>query len=313
MRILISIIPWAIAAVIGALALSILWKQRAKLWARRVPLGGYSAALALVGITLYIVAGRLDSLPRAEGILVGVYAVSFTLILAWAFRTVRSSGWLPHKPLLELLWIIPASPALLLPAVVRKAAKSVAYAGLVLFFLELCGLFYYLAHPGAMMAFAVLSLVGLFGGGIARLYGVTFSRLERRAPPYVCALGALVLWPLTLAIFLLMLAWSMVRNFLASLLVLLLPAILLYLAGTFFESDGTKTAGILLPLLGLLPGVASLLLAGTMPTGFGDGGEGGGGGGFDLTFNPANGLPMFDGMGGLDIMGNPFGSDFNHH
>lgn len=307
----ISFLPWVMAAVVGAVALSVLWKLRAKIWLRRVAIGDYLAALAIVGTALYFVAGELlASLLQDVNFVVGVYAVSFAMILAWAFRTVRASGWLPQRPLVEMLWIIPATPALLLPAVARNAARSIAYAGLVLFFLELCGLFYYFIHPGGMLAFAVLSLVGLFGAGIARLYGATFNHLQRWAPPYLCALGALVLWPLALATFLLVLAWSMVCNLLASLLVLLAPAILLYIVGTAFDSQGIKAAAVLLPLLGLLPGVASLLLAGAMPTGFGDGG---GSGGFDLAFNPANGLPMFDGMGGVDIMGNPFGTDFNHH
>jgi hypothetical protein len=28
--------------------------------------------------------------------------------------------------------------------------------------------------------------------------------------------------------------------------------------------------------------------------------------------NPATGLPMFDGIGGLDVAGNPFGMDWNN-
>ena len=30
------------------------------------------------------------------------------------------------------------------------------------------------------------------------------------------------------------------------------------------------------------------------------------------TINPANGLPMVGGEGGVDIEGNPFGTDFSH-
>ena len=32
----------------------------------------------------------------------------------------------------------------------------------------------------------------------------------------------------------------------------------------------------------------------------------------DNAINPANGLPMVDGIGGVDIEGNPFGTDFSH-
>lgn len=32
----------------------------------------------------------------------------------------------------------------------------------------------------------------------------------------------------------------------------------------------------------------------------------------DFMVNPANGLPMVGGMGGMDIEGNPFGIDFSH-
>ena len=32
-----------------------------------------------------------------------------------------------------------------------------------------------------------------------------------------------------------------------------------------------------------------------------------------MVINPASGLLMTDGIGGIDIMGNPYGVDFNHH
>jgi hypothetical protein len=32
----------------------------------------------------------------------------------------------------------------------------------------------------------------------------------------------------------------------------------------------------------------------------------------DFSVNPANGLPMIGGSGGVDIEGNPFGTDFSH-
>jgi hypothetical protein len=32
----------------------------------------------------------------------------------------------------------------------------------------------------------------------------------------------------------------------------------------------------------------------------------------DFTVNPANGLPMIDGIGSVDVEGNPFGCDFSH-
>lgn len=32
----------------------------------------------------------------------------------------------------------------------------------------------------------------------------------------------------------------------------------------------------------------------------------------EFTINPANGLPMIDGAGGIDIEGNPFGTDLSH-
>ena len=31
----------------------------------------------------------------------------------------------------------------------------------------------------------------------------------------------------------------------------------------------------------------------------------------DFAVNPANGLPMVDGIGSVDVAGNPFGSDFS--
>lgn len=32
----------------------------------------------------------------------------------------------------------------------------------------------------------------------------------------------------------------------------------------------------------------------------------------DNAINPANGLPMVGGMGGVDVAGNPYGTDFSH-
>ncbi|WP_243020053.1 hypothetical protein [Simplicispira sedimenti] len=32
----------------------------------------------------------------------------------------------------------------------------------------------------------------------------------------------------------------------------------------------------------------------------------------DFAINPANGLPMVDGTGGVDVEGNPYGTDFSH-
>lgn len=32
----------------------------------------------------------------------------------------------------------------------------------------------------------------------------------------------------------------------------------------------------------------------------------------DFSVNPANGLPMIGGIGGVDVEGNPFGTDFSH-
>lgn len=33
----------------------------------------------------------------------------------------------------------------------------------------------------------------------------------------------------------------------------------------------------------------------------------------DFTINPATGLPMVNGMGGVDVAGNPYGVDNSHH
>lgn len=33
----------------------------------------------------------------------------------------------------------------------------------------------------------------------------------------------------------------------------------------------------------------------------------------DNAVNPATGLPMIGGIGGVDVAGNPFGTDLHHH
>lgn len=303
---------WSLAASAGALAASIIWKRRLKIWARRETIADYVVGLAVVG-TFLIAVKSIDW--SASWLIFGECMLGYSLIVTWALRTVRLSGWLPRRPLVEILWALPSTPILLVPTVIRNMLKAARYAGLVLFFAELFGLVYYFLKPGLPIALVLLPLAGLFAGGVVRLYCATFDIVNKKAPSIVSAVAALVLWPLTLAVFLLIFCYQSVCNLIGSFLFLLIPAVILYISGVLFQSEWVKFASILLPFSGIIPGVAGLLATGLAPTGYGSQGSGSptfdslGSQGWDI--NPANGMPMFGGIGGFDVFGNTFGNNFN--
>lgn len=324
---------WLVAGTAGVAVLRALvrfaWRRRLKIRDARAFIADYLAALTIVGAVAY-------ACPQArlglEKVALGAYLLGYGLLLVWALRTVRHSGWLPRKPVFELLWAVPATPVLLVPVVLRNACKSAHYAGMTLFFAQIFALVYVGWRPGLAGILLVLALAGLFGAGIARLYCATWERFDRRHA-VIRVLLTLLLWPLFLLGFGVYLAFKIVVGALFVALYMAIPAVLVWLVGAATETAWLQTVAACMPFLGLVPGVFNVFAMGMMPTGysgmdftaesfnpatglpmmggFDTAGNGYGMGGFDI--NPANGMLMVGGMGGFDTFGNSFGVDDHHY
>jgi len=322
---------WLIFSVwtLAFLLLGVVWCFRMTLWAYRESLADYLVGMAIVSTVLYFVP---ETQLGFRSLVLGAYLVGYGLILTWALRTVRLSGWLPRKPFVELLWSLPATPILLLPVIARNMVKSLHYAGLVLLFAQLFSLTYYYFRPDLMMELKLLPAVGLFGGGIVRLYCITLQLFEERHWHPAVSVGATqVTWPIILAVGILMFSFQSILGFFSFLRFMLLPAIIIIILSSVFQIEWLGAAGIVLPFLGLLSGVGGALVAGLAPTGYSNldfsaaninpatglpmvGGFDSAGNAFGFSgfdFNPANGMPMIGGLGGIDSFGNPFGSNMN--
>lgn len=324
---------WLVAGAAGVVLLRALvrftWRRRLKIWNARAFIADYLAAFAIMGALAY-------AYPQArlglEKVALGGYLLGYGLLLVWALRTVRHSGWLPRKPVLELLWAIPATPVLLAPVILRNAYKSMHYAGMTLFFAQILALVYFGLRPGLAGILLLLALTGLLGAGIARLYCATYDHFDRRHA-ILRILLTLLLWPVFLAVFCVYVVFQIIVGALIVALYMLIPALLVWLVGAGTHTEWLQTVAACLPFLGLVPGVFNIFAMGMMPTGysgmdfnaesfnpstglpmmggFDTAGNGYGMGGFDI--NPANGTLMVGGIGGFDTFGNSYGFDGNQY
>lgn len=260
------------------------------------------------------------------------------LVIAWwvaiwrlqvmLVATTRSANWLPGKYGWQAVLPLLAAPVLALPAFLKKC-KSPQFIGLVLAFFEIAALLAYF-FPELRQAVFV-PFLALIGGGVVRLYAAVDGKLTSkfwragRIHSFIKAFAAAILFPLGLVVVVL-------QSALAVVLTLLSQFALLVVVG-FIGIFVFDTAVPLLVTVGLLclPALLGVSLSTFAPTGIsgasfdtlGDSGIGGGFNGFDnnifgeqglfggFDINPANGLPMIGGMGGIDIQGNTFGSNFN--
>lgn len=328
-----TVVLWLAAGAAGVVLLRALvkftWRRRLKIWNARAFIADYLAAFAIMGALAY-------ASPQArlglEKVALGGYLLGYSLLLVWALRTVRHSGWLPRKPVLELLWAIPATPVLLAPVMLRNACKSAHYAGMTLFFAQILALVYFGLRPGLAGILLLLALTGLLGAGIARLYCATYDHFDRRHP-VLRILLTLLLWPVFLAVFCVYVLFQIIVGALIVALYMLIPALLVWLVGAGTHTEWLQTVATCLPFLGLVPGVFNIFAMGMMPTGysgmdftaesfnpstglpmmggFDTAGNGYGMGGFDI--NPANGMLMVGGIGGFDTFGNSYGFDGNQY
>ena len=323
------LVPGAACMMLLQAVVRFAWRRRLKIWDARAFIADYLAAFAITGAVAYAYPEAKLGLQKVA---LGAYLLGYGLLLVWALRTVRHSGWLPRKPVLELLWAIPATPVLLVPVIVRNACKSVHYAGMTLFFAQIFALVYVGWQPGLAGILLVLALTGLFGAGLARLYCASWERFDRRHSA-VRILLTLLLWPVFLAVFCVYMVFRTIVGALFIALYMAIPAILVWLVGAMTETQWLQTVAGCMPFLGLVPGVFNVFAMGITPTGysgmdfnaesfnpatglpmmggFDTAGNGYGMGGFDI--NPANGMLMVGGIGGFDTFGNSFGVDDHHY
>ena len=241
-----------------------------------------------------------------------IYAVGCWLIARWAVRTVRLSSWFPKEHAGHGLLATVTSPLLILPAVVVNAFQSAFYLGLTLFVCQILGLLAYF-----YMGWKVLLLIPvgmLVAGGIVRLYAYFYGCFGDSEVSLINVVLSNLLWPvLTAWLLLKLMLYAIVSIFSGFWLIILFGIIGLFL--------GSGAGGMLFgAVVALLPLVFSVGAAGVMPTDI-SGMEMSDLGGFDggynaidfdsFSVNPVNGMPMIGGMGGVDVYGNPFGTDFN--
>lgn len=247
------------------------------------------------------------------------------LTCTWAIRTTSATGWLNKAGRLTGLASLVATPLLLIPAVLRNCWKSAHYMGMTIF---ISGLIAYGCHryfDDKISALLIIGPVaGFLGGGLVRLYCGAYKSApcpRRIDYPIVRAVLALFMWPLVFLAFVVVQALSLLLTMIGMWWLLVIA----YIVGSIY----TVETGWLIAALVCVPTALNLLVMALAPTGYsgvdfgdelsfasgiGSGGLGGGGGGFDpMVFNPANGLPMIGGMGGMDIQGNPFGFDNTNH
>ena len=241
-----------------------------------------------------------------------IYGVGCWMVVRWAVRTVRLSSWFPKRHPGHALLAIITSPLLVLPAVIVNAFQSAFYLGLTLFVAQiLCLLAYFYWGWGVI---ALIPLCMLVAGGIVRMYSYFYSCFGDSDVSLINVVLSNLLWPiLSVWLLLKLMLYAVVSIFSGLWLIILFGFI-----GLFFDSG---TEGMLLgAAVALLPLVFSVGAAGVMPTDI-SGMEMSDLGGFDggynaidfdsFSVNPVNGMPMIGGMGGVDIYGNTFGTDFN--
>lgn len=315
-----SIAIWGAACVAGIALIWILFRGRKRLWKYREPLSDYIVGITCVSAILWLFPEMQLGLTTYY---LAAYLLGYGVLVSLALRTVRISGWLPRRVLVEHMWVVPMTPLLILPVIVRNVFKSAHYAGLILLLAELAAIFYWYVQPELLLALQIIPLAALVSGGIVRLYCLTYSLVgkgERHEALTVVA--TLLAWPFVLLGCVAILAFNVLVTCLLGVKAVLAPAFGLGLLGIVFEWHYLTLIAIGLAALGTLPGIAILLFS-FSPTGYSmqnfssDSFYPSMEGTFDFQnssfvisdfdVNPANGMPMF---GGLDVLGNPYGVDF---
>lgn len=259
---------------------------------------------------------------QGEMIAFAVVALLYFRPLLWSVRYVRKSGLLltSDKAIGSLLALL-ASPALLPVVLARDCARSRWLFGLALIYCEIIGALLWLSPTGTMLM--VLPLLTWISGGLLRLYAVLAKPNEKRLLKLA---RAVVGWPVVLVGFTIKYVGMGLLNLLRAWPLIFLGALVAEVGWNNWLAGALVIAGLFsLPLLlGTAcsvcwpSGFDGLQLGGFGSGGMSDftpsfgGGHLGGNYGFDAPMiNPANGLPMVGGIGGMDIHGNSYGSNYH--
>ncbi len=241
-----------------------------------------------------------------------IYAVGCWMVVRWAVRTVRLSRWFPKRHPGHALLAIVTSPLLVLPAVIVNAFQSAFYLGLTLFIAQILGLLAYFYWGWGVVVLIPLGM--LLAGGIVRLYTYFYSCFGDSDVSLINVVLSNLLWPvLTVWLLLKLVFYAVVSVFSGFWLIILFGFIGLLLG----SGAGGMFVGAVIALLPLAFQVGAAGLVPTDISGMEMSDLGGFDGGFSamdwdsFSVNPANGMPMIGGMGGIDIYGNTFGTDWN--
>lgn len=244
--------------------------------------------------------------PWAGTVWADLILVGYWLTYANAITVVRVSGWLFNGAMWHSLVAAVFVPVLTVPVLIRNAWKSPHFLGVCVLQAQVVALCLY---PFGLQAWVLLPVLSLLSAGVTRLFSVGFEwgRERARALPtsarvWVGVLTGVTLWPVSLLLWLFMLAWSTIQAVLMLLLgglarfYITIPLLLL---GYFLLGDGVWAILMVLPFL---PAVASVVGAGLVPTGytalpFSE-----------VSYNPSTGLPVYGGMGMPDVAGNMWGA-----
>lgn len=244
-------------------------------------------------------------------------------LLAFSITTTRTSGWLTGTQNLGYSFAAAIlSPVLLIPAIAKRAWQAGWYFGMVLVYGGIVGAAYRYRHMLPPVEITV-PLVSLVSPGVFRAY-ITIYRWPVLTSRFVQTAASTLLWPAVLCFGLLYFALMTLITWFSRLWIILPAAI----AGALFDA---LPIGLLIGItLASIDVLFSFSAAAFGSTGYGSGaaldGRVGYDGGFstggdmtissmdfggDFTVNPANGMPMIGGFGGIDTFGNTYGTNHN--
>ena len=245
---------------------------------------------------------------------VSIYLLYFAVLGAWrGLSWLIGSARVIRYPQYPKLWhsfaALPLAPFVIGKAVVRNSLKSSQYFGLVVLHVQMA-VIAFIGRP-APQAVCIVFVLFLLSGGITRLYANAFSFFKPRSGEVGAAVSSNLFWLCFVAYGIVQLVLTMVTMLLYRIGWLLVLGFI----GLCFDS----------PWIGLLIGICIVTLpvlvvfggSGVTATGYGSSTSANNFNFNDPGFsdlpmvNPATGLIMMGGMGGIDAGGNMFGSDMN--
>lgn len=258
---------WLLAAAAGLVLAPVVWllmSARAWIWERRCDVLDHAIALC-VTVAAYRAFPQAWLAPWWAQ---PVQWAGYWIIATWSLRTVRVCGWLPREPGIEYVWALPATPVLLVPAVLRNAAKSPHVAGILVLFAALVGGALYQAEGDVGTSLVWLGVIGFVGNGVVHVYRQSVdSSAQQEWSARRRAVMGVITWPVTALCLLMVGAWEGIKLFFGVLVAMLLPAVACLAAGVVFDLQWLTWIGLCLPFAGLVPAAGVLVAFLVLPLG----------------------------------------------